>query len=194
MLAHERPLPLAAVDDELDGAPGDGDGAEGDEESGEVVEPLASVDERRSAEREHGEVGELARRRDASREFGIALTRISSENAATAPSSQGEGTLRRSQSCRTASTAGDEQRRVGRADRERRSADVDVQAREVGRPKQAEAERDEEDIERKFASPTAVSGVAAGLASGEPMIGRRGRCTRRSTCYAHCFPHRHLAA
>ena len=64
VLAHERSLALAAVDDELDRAPGDGHGAEGDQEPGKVGESLARVDERGGSERQHGEVGQLARGRD----------------------------------------------------------------------------------------------------------------------------------
>ena len=85
-----------------------------------------------------------------SAEFGIALTTISTAKAAIAASSQGEGTLRRSQSSTDGEHRGQEQRRVGRADRDRRAADADVEAGEVGCPKQAEAEGDEEDVEREF--------------------------------------------
>ena len=84
-------------------------------------------------------------------EFGIALT--DDEHARTppiAPSSQGEGTLRRSQSSRTASTAVTSSAGSAGPIETRRAADADVHARQVGCPKQAEAEGDEEDVERKF--------------------------------------------
>ena len=75
---------------------------------------------------------------------------MSTAKAAIAPSSQGEGTRAAEPELPDREHGRDEQRRVGRADRERRAADAEVQARQVGCPKQAEPEGDEEDVEREF--------------------------------------------
>ena len=129
VLAHERPLPLAAVGYELDCAPGNGNGAEGDEKGGKLAEPPARVDERGGGEREDGEVGQLPGGSDRT---GRVRDRAEDDQHRKR-SDRAQQPRRRNPPAEPElpdrEHGGDEQRRIGRADGECRSTDVDVKAR-----------------------------------------------------------------